>query len=315
VTEVLPNLVLAGFPKCGTTSVAETLVRHPDVCGSFPHLRTRYFTPLLHDPDALLPPLESYAEHYRRWAGEHVVMDDTPTWVYGTTRIASAVRQVLGRPRVLVMLREPVARTASYLAWKKRHGELPQDLRLDDYVRRCEELGPRAVESEELNPYSGLFGSDYARYLPAWVDEFGDDLRIGYLDHMAADPLTFFRALATWLEIDADGFSEGAVRIANTAQVVRSAPAERVIRHVGRRVQPLARRAPLVYRALRDTARRVNMRSARGLGPVDGQVRPHLGEFFRPGLGELARLVHGRELLGPPGWVPPTTAPGDDVPG
>ena len=40
----LPNLVLAGFPKCGTTSVAETLVRHPDVCGAFPHLRTRHFT-------------------------------------------------------------------------------------------------------------------------------------------------------------------------------------------------------------------------------------------------------------------------------
>jgi hypothetical protein len=160
------------------------------------------------------------------------------------------------------------------------------------------------VETDELSPYSGLYGSDYARYVPAWADEFGADLRVCYLDHMAADPAGFFRALATWLEIDAELFTEDSVRVANTAQVVRSAPAERMIRRVGRRVQPLARRAPFVYRALRDSARLVNMRDATEREPVSVDVRRRLDEFFAPGLRQLASLVQHRELVGSPDWLP-----------
>jgi hypothetical protein len=297
----LPNLVLAGFPKCGTTSVAETLVRHPDVCGAFPHLRTRHFTPLLYNPAAELPSTDDYARHFRRWTGERIRLDDTPVWVYGGARIATAVRRVLGRPRLLIMLREPAARTASYLTWKKRHGELDQDLRLDDYVRECERLGPRAVDTAELNPYSGLYGSDYARYLPDWLDEFGSDLRIGFLDDLAADPLAFYRALASWLEIDPDAFTPETVQVANTAKAVRNPGAERVIRRIGRRVQPLARRTPAVYRLLRDGARKVNMRDVAPGPRADDTVQ--LRAFFAAGLPALAELVRGHELGEQPRWL------------
>jgi hypothetical protein len=300
----LPNLILAGFPKCGTTSVAETLVRHPDVCGSFPHLRTRYFTPLLYDPAAVLPPVAKYAEHYARCAGEPIRLDDTPVWAYGGARIATAVRAVLGRPRVLVMLREPVARTVSYLIWKKRHGEIDQSLPLGDYVAECVRLGPRAVDTAELNPWSGLYGSDYARYLPAWLDEFGPDLRIGFLDDLAADPLGFFRAVADWLGIAADAVGPELLQVANTAKAVRNPRAERVIRRVGQRVQPLARHAPGVYRVLRDGARRANMTEV-APAPVgdDTAAREELRAFFAPGRPALADLVRGRELRRLPDWL------------
>jgi hypothetical protein len=293
--------VLAGFPKCGTTSVAETLVRHPEVCGAFPHLRTRHFTPLLYDAAAELPSTDDYARHYRRWTDERIRLDDTPVWVYGGARIAAAVHRVLGRPRVLIMLREPAARTSSYLTWKKRHGELDQNLRLADYVRECERLGPRAVDTAELNPYSGLYGSDYARYLPAWLDEFGADLRVGFLDDLATDPLAFYRALASWLEIDPDGFTVESLQVANTAKAVRNPRAERAIRGVGRRVQPLARHVPAVYRLLRDGARKVNMRDATSGARTDDTAE--LRGFFAAGLPALAELVHGHELDELPHWL------------
>jgi hypothetical protein len=300
----LPNLVLAGFPKCGTTSVAETLVRHPDVCGAFPHLRTRHFTPLLYDPAAVLPPTEDYARHYSRWAGERIRLDDTPVWAYGGARIAAAVRRVLGRPRVLVMLREPTDRTRSYLTWKKRHGEIDQELRLDEYVRECRRLGPRAVDTAELNPYSGLYGSDYARYLLPWVAEFDADLRIGFLDDLVGAPLGFYRALSAWLDIDPDAFTAEALQVVNTAKSVRNPRAERVIRKVGRRVQPLARHAPAVYRVLRDGARKVNMREAEAVrGADETAARDELRGFFAAGLPALAELARGHELAALPGWL------------
>ena len=299
----LPNLILAGFPKCGTTSVAETLVRHPDVCGSFPHLRTRYFTPLLYDPAAVLPPAADYAAYYSRCAGEKIRLDDTPVWAYGGARIAGAVRSVLGAPKVLIMLREPAARTASYLIWKKRHGELDQSLSLRAYVDECRRHGPRAVDTLELNPWSGLPGSDYGRYLPPWIAEFGADLRIGFLDDLAADPLDFYRALAGWLGIAADGFSAETTQVANTAQSARSPRAERMIRRVGRRVQPLARHTPGVYRALRESARRANMTAVAPPTADDTAARAELAEFFAPGRAGLLEIVRGHELVRLPGWL------------
>lgn len=299
----LPNLILAGFPKCGTTSVAETLVRHPDVGGSFPHLRTRYFTPLLYDPTAVLPPAEKYAEYYSRCAGEPIRLDDTPVWAYGGARIAGAVRSVLGGPKVLIMLREPAGRTASYLTWKKRHGELDPALSLRAYVDECRRHGPAAVDTLELNPWSGLYGSDYGRYLPPWIAEFGADLRIGFLDDLAADPLEFYTALAGWLGIAADGFSAEMMQVANTALSARSPRAERMIRRVGRRVQPLARHTPGVYRALRDSARRANMTAVAPATADDTAARAELAEFFAPGRAELLDLVRGHELVRLPGWL------------
>jgi hypothetical protein len=300
----LPNLILAGFPKCGTTSVAETLVRHPDVCGSFPHLRTRYFTPLLYDPDAVLPPVAAYAEHYARCSGERIRLDDTPVWAYGGARIAAAVRAVLGSPRVLVMLREPAGRTASYLTWKKRHGELDPSLSLRAYVDECRRHGPRTVDTLELNPWSGLTGSDYARFLPAWIAEFGTDLRVGFLDDLAADPAEFYRALADWLGISSTEFSTDRLQVANTALAARSPRAERMIRRVGRHVQPLARHTPGMYRVLRDSARRANMTAVAPPSADDAAVRAELVEFFAPGLPDLVDLVRGRELVRLPGWLP-----------
>jgi hypothetical protein len=299
----LPNLILAGFPKCGTTSVAETLVRHPDVCGSFPHLRTRYFTPLLYDPDAVLPSAAEYADHYARCAGETVRLDDTPVWAYGGRRIATAVRSVLGRPAVLIMLREPASRTASYLTWKKRHGELDQSLSLGEYLEGCLGHGPRAVDTPELNPWSGLYGSDYGRYLPAWMDEFGADLRIGFLDDLVADPLGFFRTLADWLGVAADAITPDLLQVANTAKAVRNPRAERAIRRVGRRAQPLARHTPGVYRALRAGARRANMTAVAPPADDDSAARAELREFFAAGLPVLADLVRGRELVRLPDWL------------
>jgi hypothetical protein len=213
------------------------------------------------------------------------------------------VRSVLGRPRVLIMLREPAGRTASYLTWKKRHGEVDQSLSLADYVAECERRGRRAVDTAELNAWSGLYGSDYARFLPDWLAEFGDDLRVGFLDDLIADPVEFYGALSGWLGISAAEFSAATMQVANTAQAARSPRAERVIRLIGRRAQPLARHTPGMYRALRDSARRANMTAVAAPSSDDAAARVRLREFFAPGLPALADLVRGRELVRLPDWL------------
>jgi hypothetical protein len=187
--------------------------------------------------------------------------------------------------------------------WKKRHGEVDSALSLAGYIAECERRGPRAVDTAELNPWSGLYGSDYGRYLPAWIAEFGPDLRVGFLDDLIADPLGFYRAVSDWLGIDAAQFSAETLQVANTALSARSPRMERAIRRVGRRVQPLARHTPAVYRVLRDSARRANMTAVAPPTPDDAQARAELREFFAADRPALADLVRGRELVRLPDWL------------
>jgi hypothetical protein len=201
------------------------------------------------------------------------------------------------------MMREPASRTASYLTWKKRHGEIDQQVSLSEYVERCRDLGPSAVSTQELNPYSGLYGSDYATYLAPWARAFGDRLRVAYLDDVRDRPQDLLEALADWLEISRPVADDARVRVANPAKQVRSPRAERAIRRLGRGAQPLAQHAPGVYRALRDSARLVNMRRSSPAHDADDATRDLLREFFEPGRRELLGLVHRHELLGSPGWL------------
>lgn len=300
---LLPTLLLPGFPKCGTTSVAETLSGHPDVTVARPHRATHYFTPRLYDPAAELAPLETYAESFAG-SSTAVRLDDTVIWVYGGRELAELVRETLDRPKILIMLREPASRTESYLTWKKRNVQIDQDTSLADYVARCEELGPRSVVERDLNAWSGLFGSEYGRYLPGWIEAFGDDLKIAFTDDLKNRPDDFYRALAAWLGIDAGHFADDdAVVVANRAAEVRSPGLERVVRAIGRRVQFLARHLPRLYRALRGIATRLNVRPSSGGGTGADPTMATLRERFSSGLPEVADLVRGRTLLDLPAWL------------
>jgi hypothetical protein len=93
------------------------------------------------------------------------------------------------------------------------------------------------------------------------------------------------------------------MRIENTARGARSPRAERVIRRIGRRAQPLARHTPQLYRALRAGARRANMTAPAAQVSDDSAAREELRAFFAPGLDDLAARVRGFELVALPPWL------------
>ena len=300
--QVLPNLILPGFPKCGTTSVAETLVGHPAVCGAFPHRATHHFTPLLYDKNTSLGSPDDYSAHFSTSSVERIRLDDTVIWMYGSARIARAVRDVLGDVKILVMLREPASRTASYLTWKKHNAQIDQDISLAEYVEQCDALGPHAVDTEGLNAFSGVHGSHYPKFLEPWLDEFGDLLKIGFTDDLRDRPVDFYQSLAAWLEIDPSYFTGDTITIANIAQSIRSARAEKIVRRVGRIVQPLAASHPGVYRRLRSVARKANTHDAPPPNPDAGTLA-ELQIRYRPDRARTLELISGHTLLGAPEWL------------
>lgn len=309
----LPNLLIPGFPKCGTTSVAETLSGHPDVSTAKPHRATHFFTPRFYDRSVPLAPVSEYAEHFARSGDARIRLDDTAIWAYGGSPLVADIKATLVDPKILIMMREPSSRTASYLTWKKRNAQIDQGIGLAAYVQKCEALGPRSVKVESLNEWSGLFGSEYDRYLPAWIEEFGDDLRIGFMEDLRDKPIDFYQALSSWLGIEKSYFSNETVKIANTAKSVRSPRLEKRIRTIGRLAQPLARNFPGLYARLRDAARDANTREV-----SPGRPDPTVDELisrFAPMIERCRTMVTGHTLLGPPEWLIQIQTDGVALPG
>src|SRR5829696_5200556 len=133
----LPNLVVIGVSKAGTTSLFEYLGRHPDV-GLSDVKELRYFTPLRYGEP--LPPLPDYAQHFQHCLRERYAAEATPGYFYGGRPVARAMRETCGPLRVVLSLREPGARCWSWFRFMKSRMRIPKNLSFDEYLDRCELL-------------------------------------------------------------------------------------------------------------------------------------------------------------------------------
>src|SRR5436305_1552954 len=110
IVGTLPNTFIVGAPKSGTTYLSEWLGSADDV-----------FAPRVKEPGFFLE-AGHYArgrEHcasayYRDARGERVVLDATPWYLYPAS-VPGRIAETVGREhtRIVILLREPVARTFS----------------------------------------------------------------------------------------------------------------------------------------------------------------------------------------------------------
>jgi hypothetical protein len=197
VSGVLPNLLVAGVPKAGTGSLFWYLGQHPDICPSAVK-EIGFFTPLRRE-DGVLPSLESYMRHFSHWAGQRYVMEATPNYCYGGDHLRGGIKETLGRPRIVISLRDPVDRLWSAYTMQRTKGNLPGIRSFEEYVSACEDVRRRG---ERVRALAGLSVGMYGEYVPRWLDAFGEDVKVVFRDDLNADPRSVVADLFRWLSID-----------------------------------------------------------------------------------------------------------------
>jgi hypothetical protein len=294
----LPNLIIAGVAKAGTTSLFNYLAQHPEV---FPSdvKETRYFDPLRFGEQ--LDPLERYAEYFRRRTSERYAVEATPSYFQGGSRTAEAIRQTLPDARVVVILRSPPERCWSYYRYERSRGRVPTDMDFDAYLSRCEELHALRVDGlREHRSYTGLVGGCYAKWLDSWSSQFEGRLRIVYFDDLTADAPAEVKAICSWLEIDADVVDRFDFQVENQTRQVRSQAAQQVALAVNRRAERLFRQRPALKRRLRGLYYVANRDPAESTPSAAATQR--MADFYRPCDDELAAQLRSLGMPAPP-WL------------
>jgi Sulfotransferase domain len=245
---VLPNLLVAGVPKGGTGSLFAYFGQHPDVCASAVK-EVGYFTPLRR-PDGVLESVESYKRNFSHWCGERYAMEATPNYCYGGARVRAGIRQTLREPRIVMSLRDPVERLWSAYTMQRTKGNLLGLRSFEDYISACERVRARGEAVREL---AGLSVGMYGDFIPAWLEEFGEDVRMVFLDDINSDPRGVVGNLCQWLSIDdrvADSFD---YEVRNATAHARSAALGRAIFAAKGSAEGALARAPGLRRQLRKT--------------------------------------------------------------
>ena len=274
----LPDGLVIGAPKSGTTTLATWLGSHPDVHVA-PGKEVRFFN-LHHDRG-----LDWYRRQFAGAADGQRCVEATPAYLYLDDAL-DRIRALVPAARLVAILREPVSRAWSHYWFNRAMGIEPRtfDRALADERR----AGPlREPTSHDLvHAYLGL--GRYADRLAAVDARFEPgQLLVVLADDLRADPAPTFARVCRHLGVDPLPPPAGR---ANVGAAPRSHLAARMLRVLRAERWPagLGRRAVALNR--RD-----------GYPPID----PALAVTLRAELADdNARLAARLERSLPPSWAP-----------
>lgn len=300
VTGALPNLINAGVTKAGTTSLFGYLGQHPDICLADEKDLDHFSSWRFGEPPA--EPLEAYAAHFAHCTGQAYRLDASPDYFTGGEPLVRALDDALPDVRVIMVLRDPVARLWSSYTYKKARGALPDEATFREVFEAdlaARESGfDRTRAGEHHRTLSTGF---YLENLRPWIDRLGDRCRVVFLEQLAEDPAERMREVFDWLGIDTSVADRLAYGTRNPTVHPRSRGVQRAAHAVNQRADALFRRFPRLESALRGAYAKVN---AGDLGerfePRDRECVAELYADATRGLGDYLRDHGYRDL---PTWL------------
>lgn len=295
------DLVIVGVPKAGTGSLFAYLAQHPDICGS-DEKETGYFNSYNPDRHAGPPlPIEEYARHFAHARGERWAVEATPTYSYGGKPVISAIRSVLGKPRIILILRDPADRLWSAYTFQRSVGNNADIRTFAEYLDTVEQ---RLRDDVPLVPGDGMQGLHigfYADYVGDWLDEFGDDMRVVFTEDMRRDPGAVVEGLFRWLDVDPAAAASLDLGARNVTRHPRSTRLASTARRLKRRGEALNLLPSAAYPRLREAYFRLN--SGRLEERFEPDLRRRVEEIYRESNRRTAEILaaHGYEDV--PAWL------------
>lgn len=298
----LPNLVIIGVSKAGTTSLFNYLGEHPDICNSDVK-ELRYFTPLRYGKS--LEPIDIYTSHFRQCEKQAYAVEATPGYFYGGHALAKGLRDTCPGVHALVSLRSPEERCWSWFRFVKSRLRIPKDMTIDEYLDRCEELRSVGKDGDpEHQAFWGLGGGCYAEWLEGWVNEFGDRFRILFFDDVVDDPRTTLTGICDWLSIDSGVVEDFRLNASNKTEQYQNQSLQRAAVTLNRRGERFFRRHQTTKRLLRRAYNSVNKAPSDNVALPEA-ARDRMAAFYRPHNLRLSQQLATLGLSVPADWSKP----------
>lgn len=171
---MMPDFLIIGAQKCGTSSLADLLREDPEVflpASKELHFFSRDAEPLTQKG------LDSYERNFDRAASGQSCGEATPNYL-ASRFAATKVRSVLPDARLLVLVRDPIERAVSAFLHAQRMRVIPKSMTFDMAIERdARQCGARWTSIIR----DGFFDIGLSR----WLDQFSrEQIRITLLENL-----------------------------------------------------------------------------------------------------------------------------------
>lgn len=216
----LPNLIIAGAPKCGTSSLFKWLADHPDVCGS--SVKETFY--LMDKDHPLLKQKSNFHDHglrgYKSYFKDcheksHIIFEATTHYMYQKTA-RNVLSSLYTNPNVIFVLRKPSDRIySSYQYTINNIANLKKEISFSELISMIKSGATERLVRNFYSPASAfvlqrdIAYSQYINYLSPWVASLGRErVHVFLFEEMRQSPHAFMERLSCCLGIDATFYTK-----------------------------------------------------------------------------------------------------------
>lgn len=300
---MLPNFLIIGAPKAGTTSLFYYLDAHPEVylC---PVKEVGFFWAYganvqLSGPgkerlkNRLVDDLEHYQQLFNAVRGEKAIGEASVRYL-NNPRSPELIHQFIPDARLIVSLRQPADRAFSAFVHNRQDGVEP----CSDFTEALaqERQGVRDGWTQARYLHNGLYAQSLKRYLARFNRQ---QLHISLFEDLKDDPNELMRSIFCFLQID-PSITPNTSQRHNASGLIRN-PALRML--YARLSKLRASVRPLIHPKLRHRITEWMLKDAEK-PQFPPEVRVELTEFYHSEIEELQDLLQ-RDLSH---WLKPAAA-------
>lgn len=297
-----PNLVIAGAPKCGTTSLHDWLSMHPQAFGA-KEKELRFLMdenyPLTRDGGYIKSGLYGYSRYFEgaRTGEYECVFETTPDYIYQKKAIEVLSSELL-ETRVAFILRRPADRVLSMYKFAQNNiSIIPAEMTFQEFVDEIQiqgadgELG--GALKDRLIIAHTIQHSKYFDYLKSWYDHIEPQrISIWRFEELAADPKCFMRKFASHYGLHENFYNDFAFIRSNESFTVKNQKLNRIFRSI-RPFIPAAVQTPRTRKWTRDAYRKLVKESPSVALPQEdySAILNNLDKLFEPENERLEKLT------------------------
>ncbi len=198
----LPNFLIVGAAKCGTTSLHLYLQQHPEIFMAR-NKECRFFSQLhcFNGPGAdiyykrSIRDLTDYLSIFQSATSAQVIGESSPDYLYFYQRSIKNIKQILHKPKIVIMLRNPVERAFSNYLHLVRGGW--ETLSFEEALK--EEEGRKKTGWLWVRYYKDI--GFYSNQVKAYLENFSQ-VKVYLYDDYKRDNMAVIKDVFDFLGVD-----------------------------------------------------------------------------------------------------------------
>lgn len=293
----LPNLIIAGVHKAGTTSLYSYLAKHPQICPSFKK-EINFFVALM--KHQMLPAMEEYGSYFSHCENELYRMEASPSYFYGKDRVAEAIKKEIHGVKIIVILRDPTDRLVSTFSRAVAESRLPEDTDFHDYLT----ISEKKLNSDGRDLYSrGVREGIYIDFIRPWQRIFDNDLKVVFFDDLKNNAFDLTADICKWLGLDTACFESKDFTVENKTLHYRHRSLHRYVTDIYMKSEAFWRKHHRLKQRLRNVYNMFNADADRKLQTIDEAAISRLRAKYAPHNKELKLFLESNNYKSLPGWL------------